>query len=746
MRNISFDESTVLVEYARIANEGGIIKEAAANPVDSLIQAVQKSAPSGPAKVVSDGLINELQQNRGTQDVAGLGKYLLGRYTDSKFQTLISQHLLPLPTQMPLEQTSAVQTLMKSLTDAKPAGGTGAIPFDMLVEELKGYNLNTPADQLRSLLLQRHGKNPNLRAVIESSLGKKAGVESEPKTIKLGANPLVAPMEALTVLHARLMEQYNGDDMKIRPLLNNEIAKTVQSLRRQYGNHPEIAKFESEANKIGTRVTANVVESELEKQADEKLYDVSGETGEQLVDSAHPGGGTRTEISSKTDENLVETIVEQQQRDIEVARSVPKGTYATLVKLHNQLAKMGHKDILSPLKDAILRVASTEDIVNGTLVSLSDRLDRLGYEKSSNRVDSIIQNAVGLVREGPMPSVPQPTSADPVVSPGDIALEELAGNLSNSINQLPPTPNMTEVKRELMQMSNYVRGLKGKGYDKNSVDTKLLPQLQYQFENYPQEIRKILSPIFYDIGGLQGHTAPAPTPEPTSSEKGVPAKTAPRKRKTVEDLYTDYGFALGWAKAFNKVLIKVNPKGPLVEKIHRLHVDHGDIVSRRAKQVIGPFKTSLTGAIEYWKGAGRWKGLEKHLVEQNYPRLIAVYPNRKAEFDALIGLSGKDLPYAEPPPQGAKETLMSAPEGEGGFMKTEYVRNTIYDRIMKKLDLRDHQVDIQGLYSLALGTAKKYIKKLNLTADDEGQRRLSTMLARMLNHPKFNENIKKYIK
>jgi len=135
--------------------------------------------------------------------------------------------------------------------------------------------------------------------------------------------------------------------------------------------------------------------SKKKEAADSKLYDVSGETGEQLVDKAHPGGGTKTELThSKTDENLVETIVEQQEADVDVATSVPKGTYAELKGLYNVLSKMGYAEHLDGLRELLTITGSPEEILSDTLVTLADRLDRLGYSKYADQVDSLLKKKV----------------------------------------------------------------------------------------------------------------------------------------------------------------------------------------------------------------------------------------------------------------------------------------------------------------------------------------------------------------
>ena len=171
-------------------------------------------------------------------------------------------------------------------------------------------------------------------------------------------------------------------------------------------------------------VTASASDENV-KTADEKKYDVTGETGEQLVNDAHPGGGTKTELThSKTDENLVETIVEQQKKDVEVAHSVPKGTYAALVDLYNKLHKMGHKDRLNGLAKTIHIVATEEDIVMHTLVTLADELDRRGFQDVASSVDELFKKKL----------------AEPYVDPG---VAEFGGSMPEGEYQ-PRTEKATQ--------------------------------------------------------------------------------------------------------------------------------------------------------------------------------------------------------------------------------------------------------------------------------------------------------------
>jgi hypothetical protein len=111
------------------------------------------------------------------------------------------------------------------------------------------------------------------------------------------------------------------------------------------------------------------------------LYNVSGETGEDLIDSAHPGK-MYTDVNSKTKENLIETVVEQQERDKEVAYSNPTGKYAELTteltKLANKLDEGGFLDAADKVDELIKKVAvSYDDYINSSVALSNKFLDEL---------------------------------------------------------------------------------------------------------------------------------------------------------------------------------------------------------------------------------------------------------------------------------------------------------------------------------------------------------------------------------
>jgi hypothetical protein len=94
--------------------------------------------------------------------------------------------------------------------------------------------------------------------------------------------------------------------------------------------------------KFNAKLVASTSADLTKEGAGEKCYDVSGETGEKLVDSAHPDGSP--EVTVPNTKEVVETIVDQQKADIAVVEKKPHGKYAALVILADELDAMGlHK-------------------------------------------------------------------------------------------------------------------------------------------------------------------------------------------------------------------------------------------------------------------------------------------------------------------------------------------------------------------------------------------------------------------
>lgn len=108
----------------------------------------------------------------------------------------------------------------------------------------------------------------------------------------------------------------------------------------------ELISLISNLEKIGEKQAANNVNKQLViyKQAINSLYDITGETGKDLIDNAHPGGGT-TLVPASNEGGKVETIIEEHDKIINNVMKQPTGKVAQvifkLIKTANQLEDDG---------------------------------------------------------------------------------------------------------------------------------------------------------------------------------------------------------------------------------------------------------------------------------------------------------------------------------------------------------------------------------------------------------------------
>lgn len=287
MKNIDFDESLVLREYARIAGEKGIIKEAEDGA----------RVPKGPVPTAP---------------------------------TAKDTRTIP-PTQ-PQTAEDHLNILFRGYPNVGVVySGKNPKNYQAFIEEI------SMPDFFQALnALWTTSKQPEHKQTLQPLV----------KTLKQRL------LQYISQLSAAIKKQRNQYKRQGYATLDHD--KKLKNLNNAYKGLS--ARKASAEPALSKRAESEGV-LKMAKDDKGKVYDVTGETGEQLVEKAHPGGGTKTELThSKTDENLVETIVEQQERDVEVARSKPKGTYAMLADLHDELHKMGYEDHLEPLINAMARL------------------------------------------------------------------------------------------------------------------------------------------------------------------------------------------------------------------------------------------------------------------------------------------------------------------------------------------------------------------------------------------------------
>jgi len=157
----------------------------------------------------------------------------------------------------------------------------------------------------------------------------------------------------------------------------------------------ELVALANDLDEMGEAKVAETIDKQIMtyKTAMDKLYGITGETGEQLVGDAHPGGGP-VQVPAKDEGGKVETIVEQQKKSMEAATSVPTGKQAAfvarqLVSLANRLDMEGKTEAallvdktLAELKEGSARpfvVKAGQDIVTA-IQALLKLLDAFGEE------------------------------------------------------------------------------------------------------------------------------------------------------------------------------------------------------------------------------------------------------------------------------------------------------------------------------------------------------------------------------
>lgn len=345
MRHIKFNESSVLNEFARIASEKGLVKVAqdVPEPRGEVTPAPEQKPTRGPGDIQTGG------------------------------PTAFDEQLREYPTVSQVSSTGTTQNGTALLKELSSPGfkrffaGWSKSPDQesrAKLQQLANQNLEV-LRQLQAQVKRMPGNyqeaylpsiNQALKMLLSAS-GKQGSVkEAEDMLAPQSKNWPARIADALQKAAPSGGTALVPFNMVIKDLENFSPETPPEVLKeylKKWFKTPGVGSVLMQ--QLGPLDKKSNAKLDGVKMAEEKLYDVSGETGEQLVEKAHPGGGTKTELThSKTDENLVETIVEQQEKDVEVAKSVPKGTYAALV-------------------------------------NLADRLDKMGYYKAANKVDSILK-------------------------------------------------------------------------------------------------------------------------------------------------------------------------------------------------------------------------------------------------------------------------------------------------------------------------------------------------------------------
>lgn len=389
MRHISFDESTVLNELAKIAHKNGLVKTAQDIPAPrGEITGVPESKPAPNVPRAVDARVQLGMFNRFLKSYPSMSAIYNGQRL--KVNQLVSDtKQLDFSNQYKTLRDPRVVTdpnVKKMVESLRAKLGQQLVNLRQMINRLPPERRETwvkNIQHLRSLA----DKQGDIEKSAEDRKTEEwlAGVVSDIQQAGRNASVLKPMYSGAAKYMAGLTTKVPVEELK------KFVFNTALKDKKQLGWLPaEVQKaIVGAMNKRSSIKNDGFIVVNAKEDSD-KYYDVTDETGEQLVEKAHPGGGTKTELThSKTDENLVETIVEQQEKDIDVAKSVPKGTYAELMSLYRTLKKMGHKEHLVELRKIIKSVATTDEVIDYTLTSLADKLENMGFKKSADNVNEL---------------------------------------------------------------------------------------------------------------------------------------------------------------------------------------------------------------------------------------------------------------------------------------------------------------------------------------------------------------------
>jgi hypothetical protein len=270
----------------------------------------------------------------------------------------------------------------------------------------------------------------NIRFDESSVLQEFADIMAKKGLVKSASNVASQELERMAKFVASQRAK-NVSDASIKTQLDQMIAAFKAKYRT--ADPVQLSNFEAQAKKLvehstlADATTVQTADDAVSKHAaKDVLYDVSGETGDKLVDEAHPD---KAKIEG-TDQ-IVENLTEQQKADLAVVSKKPTGKYSAL---------------------------RTE------LIALADKLDSMGLVKEANFVDGLLKKKADLT--GPISSLPpsEELIQKLLVDAGSLFLDRLIEGISSSGRQ--------DAKRFI----NKARGYRGRTL--GDINKSLRPELQ----------------------------------------------------------------------------------------------------------------------------------------------------------------------------------------------------------------------------------------------------------------------------
>jgi len=209
-----------------------------------------------------------------------------------------------------------------------------------------------------------------------------------------------------------VMRQMNPPEPKQKPPLKQEwpdtpdfnpddfLREVERGVQEQYPSFKmtssvinSLVSLANDLDDMGAKEASFSVDNQIKiyKEALDKLYDVTGETGEQLIEKAHPGGGP-TIAPSKEEGGKVETVVEEQKKSIDKATKKPTGKYAQtvskLIALANKLEDEGNVKAALQVDESIREMRA--------LLPFSNRSSVIEAAGSEDKKASVVKKGFSL--------------------------------------------------------------------------------------------------------------------------------------------------------------------------------------------------------------------------------------------------------------------------------------------------------------------------------------------------------------
>ena len=436
MKHIGFDQSTVLNEYAKIAQKKGFIKTA----TDDKLEEFRAKASELGYGIVAD----ESQQPTILGMAQEIIKDMPHSRADQSFKQLVYMYTGRRVTSGTNQAVKTAEDLPAENIRGKidPHGGQGETKDIGKITQMKSDLDRAGREKFEKALMAYKGLWSIYNQSVKGTKGAKSDLQSAVNEITL--------KNAMNVLSQKL-DISDGAQTAYESL--------VKALH--YVLIPMIPK--RIPKKMGPEISFNNADDNFGKEASNKIYDIFGETGNDIINDAHPNGGTKTELThSKTNENLIETIIEQQERDIDVAKSIPNGTYATLVDLYNQLYKLGYKNKLTKLLNTIKAIATPDDIETHRLITLANKLDREGKKEAADKIDELLRKKDLIKKKAAFPFMLLPilplAAASYYIYQYATRSSEVLDELINRLQDLDTNPKTKQVVDGWVKTLNDISG------------------------------------------------------------------------------------------------------------------------------------------------------------------------------------------------------------------------------------------------------------------------------------------------